>query len=86
MKNIKVYLLCAIFCLTGCKAVKNAIGWGKEEKVEQSNQPTKTIIPPTNKVPVTSNTVINLALYCAVTLAVLFAVRYGIKKARQKDE
>ena len=79
MKNMKTYLLCVVFCFTGCKAVKNLVGWGKEEKVEQ------IIVPPTHKVPVTSKTVTNLLLYCVVTLAILFAIRCGVKKFKQRD-
>ena len=86
MKNIKIYLLCAVFCFAGCKAVKKLVGWEKEEKVEQTKQPTKIIVPPTHKVSVTAKTVTNLLLYCAVTLAVLFAIRYGVKKFKQRNE
>jgi hypothetical protein len=86
IKNIKIYLLCAIFCFTGCKAVKNLVGWDKGEKVERTEQPKKIIVPPTHKVPVTTKTVTNLLLYCAITLTVLFAIRYGVKRFRQKNE
>ena len=86
MKNIKICLLCAVLCFSGCKSVKKLVGWGKEEEPKQTEQSTKVIVPSTHKVPVTSNTVINLALYCTITLAVLFAIRYGIKKFRRKDE
>ena len=82
MKNIKIYLLCAVFCFTGCKAVKKLVGWGEEEKVEQVEQPTKIIVPQTHNAPVTLKTVTNLLLYCTITLVVLFAIRYGVKKLK----
>ena len=86
MKNIKIYLLYAIFCFVGCKAVKNWSGWGKEEvKQENKLNPTTKIIPP-EKIPITSKTVTNWLIYCIITLVVLFAIRYGIKMFKQKDE
>ena len=86
MKNIKVYLLFAVFCFVGCKAVKNWVGWDKEE-IRQENKlnPTTKIVPP-EKVPITSKTVTNWLVYSTITLAVLFVIRYGVKKFKRKDE
>ena len=86
MKNIKIYILFAVFCFVGCKAVKSWVGLG-EEKSEQTEQSvsTKKIVPPT-KVPITSKTVGNFLVYCVITLVVLLAIRYGVKMIKRKDE
>ncbi len=42
--------------------------------------------PTSNKTSITSETVGNLLWYCTITLAVLFAIRYGVKKFTRKDE
>jgi hypothetical protein len=96
MKKVAIFIFCVLIFFSGCKMVKaigEAVGIGGDKK-EQTTKTTKivdkdgkVIIKPTpSKVPITSKTMQNLLLYCAITLVVLFGVRFGVKKLTKKDK
>ena len=88
MKKIYIYILGVLLLFPlGCGTIKKITGWGgdKEEQTKGSTStPTKKVIPPPEKVKITSKTAVNWVLYSAITVAVLLALRYGIKKITKK--
>jgi hypothetical protein len=70
--------------------IGEAIGLKKENETKSEpvvDENGKVIkLPVSNNPPITAETVGNLLWYCVVTLAVLLAVRYGMKKFKRKDE
>ncbi len=85
MKIIKIYLLCVLVFFSGCKTAKKVFGFGesKDENPSKST-PTKIVPPvPSDKVAITSTTLSNWALYSLITLAILFSIRYGLKKYKE---
>jgi len=91
MKKIYIYVLGIIlFFPLGCGTIKKITGWGSSEE-SQSNAPTNTATkvvppPPSKKMQITSKTVTNWVLYSAITVAILLALRYGVKKVTSKKE
>ena len=83
MKKIWIGLLCfALVSFAGCGTIKKVFGGGDQEKEE-----TPRVAPPSSeKVKITTTTLSNWALYAAITLSVLFGVRYGVKKIANKKE
>lgn len=86
MRKWLVYLCCIAMVLPlGCGTFKKIVGWDKEPSdSSQKNPPQKIIVPPSEPVKITSTTLSNLALYSLVTLMILFAIRYGLKKYNNK--
>jgi hypothetical protein len=88
MKKIYIYLLgLSLLLPLGCGTIKKITGWGSDEEEQtkgSTNAPAKKVIPPPEKVKITSKTAINWVLYSAITVAVLLAIRYGVKKATKK--
>ena len=92
--KIKILILCVILSLSGCKiarAVGESLGIVDEEKTEQTQKPTKssnkTIVPTSReKIAITNKMVGKWLWYSAVTIAVLLAIRFGIKKLNQKGK
>ena len=91
----KTFLFCVLlFCLSGCKiakAVGESLGFGGGNKTEQVQKTVKTpdgtiISPNGDKVAITSKTISNLFWYSVITLIVLFAIRYGMKKFSQRNK
>jgi hypothetical protein len=88
MKKIYICLLgLSLLLPLGCGTFKKITGWGSDEEKQTkgtTNTTTTKIIPPPEKVKITSTTAINWVLYSAITVAILFAIRYGVKKATKK--
>ena len=70
----------------GCGTIKKVFGGGDQKKEETPKGTPRVVPPPSEKVKITTTTLSNWALYAAVTLGVLFAVRYGVKKITNKKE
>ena len=88
MKSIQIYLLCFLVLFSGCKTIKRTFGFGEEEEKQSPKNPTTKIVPPvpSDKVAITSTTLSNWVLYSLITLAILFTIRYGVKKMNRKDK
>ena len=74
---------------SGCGTIKKITGWGSDEEEQTkgtTNTTTTKVIPPPEKVKITSTTAINWVLYSVITVAILFAIRYGGKKVTNKKE
>jgi len=87
MKKICIYLLgLSLLLPSGCGTIKKITDWGSDEEgqTKGSTNNTTKVIPPPKKVKITSTTAINWVLYATITLAILFAVRYGVKKVTKK--
>ena len=85
MKKWLVYLCFIVVVLPlGCGTIKKIVGWDKDPAPSKENPSKKIIVPPSEPIKITSTTLSNLALYSLVTLIVLFAIRYGLKKYDNK--
>jgi hypothetical protein len=91
MKKIHIYVLGILLLFPlGCGTIKKMTGWGSSEE-NQSNDSTNVTTkvvppPPSKKMQITSKTVTNWVLYSAITVAILLALRYGLKKITSKKE
>ena len=88
MKKIYIYILSVLlFFALGCGTIKKITGWGDgDEKTGDSTSTTTKVVPPPEKVKITSKTAINWVLYSAITVAILVALRYGVKRITNKKE
>jgi len=85
MRKGLVYLCCAVMVFQlGCGTFKKIVGWDDKTAETPKENPPKIIAPPSKQTHVTSTTLSNLALYSLVTLMILFATRYGLKKYDNK--
>ena len=86
MRSVRIYLLCIVLFFSGCKTVKRVFGFEEgEQKQPSKSTPVKIVPPSPEKRAITSTTLSNWALYSVITLGILLAIRYGVKKITDKE-
>jgi hypothetical protein len=88
MKKYSICLLGLVIALfLGCNTIKKIIGMGddKETLQEEKSQSEKIITPPKGPVKISSKDATNWVTYSLITLTILLAARYGLKKITKKE-